>query len=102
AELVLTGEKAVVTRWDAASRQWQLRLCTGELKQLEEKHLRLVDDVKEEPDLTTFGTEVCGSLQRSFGTVEYSLWPLIFSGFVRVRCPDLLVAKLNAQCDRLQ
>ena len=24
--------------------------------------------------------------------------PLVFSGFVRVRCPDHLIAKLNAQC----
>eukprot|EP00439_Symbiodinium_sp_Y106_P064264 s160_g10.t1 len=59
----------------------------------QEKRLRLVDDAKDKPDLSTFGTEVCGSLQRAYGTVEYSLWPLVFSGFVRVRCPDHLAAR---------
>lgn len=95
----LNGERATVTRKETGG--WRVRLSTGELHFLQEENLLVVDDAKERPDLTTVGTEVAGALQRPYGTIEYSLWPLVFSGFIRVRCSDHLVAQLNAQCDEL-
>lgn len=80
-------------------RHRQVRWADDSLGSVEERDLELLDLAR--PDLTTVGTEIAGSLARPYGTLEYSLWPLVFSGFIRVRLPGPLLKRLDAQCDRL-
>ncbi|CAE8672199.1 unnamed protein product [Polarella glacialis] len=61
----------------------------------------MLAEATDRPDLSTFGTEVMGTISNKTADMQYQLWPLVHSGFIRVRCSDLLLAQLNAQCDAM-
>lgn len=97
----LNGQEAIVEQWDERRGRWKLRLATGELRAVLGGNLELVDEAKEQAVLSTFGCEVLGTLGSNFGECPYNLWPLIYSGFIRVRLSDKLLSRLNAQLDEL-
>ncbi|CAK0792347.1 unnamed protein product [Prorocentrum cordatum] len=96
------GPRGVATSWDADRGRWLVRLRTGELRAVAASRLELVDGAEESPQLTTFGCELSGGLPPEAGGAPYQLWPLVYSGLIRVRVPDGLLARLNAQLNLSQ
>lgn len=85
---------------DRGSRRWVVRLATGEPREVAAARLEVVSAAQKEPELSTFGCEVLGGI-RGAHTLEYHLWPLVQSGIIRIRVPDELQVRLNAQFDDL-
>lgn len=97
----LNGQEAVLESWEERRGRWKVRLATGELHTVLAANLKLLDEAREEPELSTFGCEVVGTLTSQAGDLQYNLWPLVHSGIIRVRLPDRLLARLNVQFDAL-
>lgn len=97
----LNGQEVTLLSWEERRGRWKVRLRTGEVRAVLPENLELVDEVKEQAELSTFGCEVIGHLPCEGAETEYHLWPLVYSGIIRVRLPDRLVARLNVQFDEL-
>lgn len=97
----LNGQHATVQAYDEQKLRWKVQLKTGEARSILASNLELVDESKEDPELSTFGCEVLGNLPPRVGNLPYNLWPLVHSAFVRVQISDRLLARLNAQIDEI-